>query len=131
MTVQLAEEKRGKVITVHVTGKLSRSDYQRFVPEIERAIRDHGRVRLLVVMDDFAGWDMGALWEDIKFDAKHFNDVERVAMVGEKRWQEGMSTFCKPFTTAEVRYFERGELPDAHLWIEETDEPKAQPRTTR
>ena len=42
-------------------------------------------------MKDFHGWDAGALWEDIKFDLKHFSDIERVAMVGEKKWQKGMS----------------------------------------
>lgn len=130
MTVQLAEEKKGKVITVHITGRLTRADYEQFVPQIEQAIRDHGQIRVLVVMDDFAGWDMAALWEDIKFDARHFRDVERIAMVGDKRWQQGMAAFCKPFTTAEIRYFERSELPDAHLWIEESKEPKAQPRTS-
>ncbi|MEX2671218.1 MAG: STAS/SEC14 domain-containing protein [Phycisphaeraceae bacterium] len=129
MTVQLAEEKRGKTITVHVTGKLSRADYQQFVPQVERAVAEHGKIRILVVMDDFAGWDMGALWEDIKFDAKHFSDVERIAMVGEKRWQEGMAHFCKPFTKAEIRYFERGQLPEAHLWLEENGERKAVPRS--
>lgn len=128
MTVQLAEEKRGRVLTVHVTGKLSRADYQQFVPEIDRAVAEHGRIRVLVVMDDFAGWDMGALWEDLKFDARHFSDVERIAMVGEKRWQEGMARFCKPFTTAEIRYFERDQLPEAHLWIEQNGERRAQPR---
>jgi hypothetical protein len=32
--------------------------------------------------------------------------MERLAMVGETRWQHGMATFCKPFTTATVHYFD-------------------------
>jgi hypothetical protein len=57
------------------------------------------------------------LWEDIKFDVKHFRDIERLALVGEKKWEEGMATFCKPFTTAEVRYFDRAQVDDAREWI--------------
>jgi len=30
-------------------------------------------------MTGFHGWDAGALWEDIKFDIKHFGDIERLA----------------------------------------------------
>lgn len=69
-------------------------------------------------MKDFHGWEAGALWEDIKFDVKHFRDIERLAMVGERKWEKGMSLFCKPFTTAEIRYFERGEAAQAREWLE-------------
>jgi hypothetical protein len=43
------------------------------------------------------------LWEDIKFSVKHFADIERLAMVGDKKWQRGMAAFCKPFTKATIR----------------------------
>jgi hypothetical protein len=57
-------------------------------------------------MTDFHDWKAGALWQDIKFDLKHCTDIERLAMVGDKTWEKGMSVFCKPFTTAPRR---RGE----------------------
>jgi hypothetical protein len=59
----------------------------------------------------------GALWEDLKFDFKHFNDIERLAIVGESKWHEGMAWFCKPFTTAKVRYFGVDEAVDAREWV--------------
>ena len=30
-------------------------------------------------------------------------------MVGDKKWQKGMATFCKPFTKATIRYFDHAE----------------------
>jgi len=47
--------------------------------------------------------------KDIKFDIKHFADIERLAMVGDKKWQHGMATFCKPFTKATIRYFDHAD----------------------
>jgi hypothetical protein len=32
-------------------------------------------------MTGFHGWEAGALWEDIKFDLKHYADIERLAMI--------------------------------------------------
>ena len=52
------------------------------MPEFERLLRQHGRLRVLVDMSDFHGWEGSAVWEDIKFDIKHFADIERAAMVG-------------------------------------------------
>jgi hypothetical protein len=39
-------------------------------------------------------------------------------MVGEKEWQIGMSHFCRPFTTAKIRYFEHGAADEARTWVE-------------
>ncbi len=70
-------------------------------------------------MKDFHGWGAGALWQDIKFDIKHFKDIERLAMVGDRKWEKGMSIFCKPFTTAKVKYFDSKEIDKAQVWIKE------------
>ncbi|QDU66348.1 STAS/SEC14 domain-containing protein [Engelhardtia mirabilis] len=108
------------LVEVHVSGKLSREVYEEFVPLLEEQIREHGKLRILFVMRDFHGWTAGAMWEDFKFDLAHFRDLRRVAMVGEKRWEHGMAIFCRPFTTAQVRYFPLSDLEAARDWVQET-----------
>lgn len=117
MAVKLKELNEGKLVEVQVSGKLHHEDYQHFVPEFERLVKQHGRLRLLIEMVDFHGWDGAALWDDIKFDAKHFRDIERIAMVGDKAWEKGMSNFCKPFTTAKIRYFDHTAISEARAWL--------------
>jgi hypothetical protein len=117
MAVQIETAPSGALVEVHASGKLTKDDYERFVPEIERLIAEHGKIRILFAMHDFHGWNAGALWEDIKFDARHFNDIERLAMVGEARWQEGMSQFCRPFTTAKIKYFGHEQMDAARAWL--------------
>ena len=119
MSLQLAETDNGKVLEVHASGKLAKEDYQRLTPEAERLIKNHGKIRVLFDMSDFHGWEAGALWEDIKFDVKHFSHFERIAMIGEKKWQKAMSAFCRPFTTAKIRYFEHPQMSDARSWLNE------------
>ncbi len=119
MSIQLSEENGGKMLAVHVSGKLEAEDYERFVPEFERLAREHGKLRLLFEMSAFHGWEAGAAWEDLKFGVKHFADIERLAVVGEKKWQQGMATFVKPFTKAAVRYFDHAEAAEARKWLGE------------
>lgn len=116
--LQIQEKLGGKVVEIHATGKLEKEDYEQFAPQIEDLIQQHGKIRVLLYLHDFRGWTAGALWEDVKFDYKHFRDIERLAIVGESRWQQGMATFCKPFTTAEVKYFSHDQLADARQWVE-------------
>jgi len=115
--VVLKEVDGGKVLEAQLTGKLDKEDYQQFVPVVERLVREHGKIRMLVEMHNFHGWTAGALWQDLKFDAKHFKDIERLAMVGEAKWQHGMAMFCKPFTAATVRYFDRSAIAEARAWL--------------
>jgi len=117
MSVELHQQDSGKIIEVQASGKLTKEDYKHFVPEVDRLVEQHGKVRVLFDMKDFHGWTAGALWEDVKFDLRHFADIERVAIVGEKKWEHGMAVFCKPFTTAKIRYFDREHAQEADEWI--------------
>ena len=113
----LKETNGGKVLEVGLTGRLTEADYQQFIPVVERLLKEHGKIRVLIEMHDFHGWTPGVLWQDIKFDAKHFSDIERVAMIGENKWQHAMAVFCKPFTAATVRYFDRTAIDQARTWL--------------
>ena len=121
-TAHVDEICHGKILEVDLHGKLSREDYERIGPDIEKMIREHGKIRILVTMHDFDGWDAGGLWEDLKWDVKHFDDVEKLAIVGEERWQKWMVGFCKIFTTGTVRYFPFARLDDAHEWLIRNEE---------
>jgi hypothetical protein len=117
-TTHVDEQVHGKVMEVVLHGKLGREDYERIVPETETMIRQFGKIRILVIMHDFHGWDARALWEDVKWNARHFNQIERLAIVGEKTWHKWMAAFCKPFTTAQVRYFAPEKIDEARFWLD-------------
>ncbi len=110
----------GRALEVHVTGKLTKESYERLVPAVDGQIKQYGKLHILFVMQDFHGWTAGAMWEDLKFDLKHWKDIERLAIVGEKKWEQGMASFCKPFTKAQIRYFDIAQIEDARKWVAET-----------
>ena len=117
MPIQLKEENDGQVLVIHASGKLEKDDYELFVPEFDRLVGIHGKLYVLFEMTDFHGWDAGALWEDTKFALHHFHNIERLAIVGEKRWQQGMAVFCRPFTQAMIQYFDHTEAAEARKWL--------------
>jgi hypothetical protein len=107
---------QGNILIIQVKGKLNEEDYEQFVPKIEEMMRN-GKIRILFILEDFDGWTPSAMWEDTKFGVKHFNDIDRLAIVGEKELEKGMAGFCKVFTTAEVSFFEYEKLDKARQWI--------------
>lgn len=113
---QLLPETDGAFVALQLTGKLEASDYDGIVPILEERIAQHGKISLFWEMRDFHGWTVGGLAADAKFDVKHANDFTRIALVGEKKWQELMTALMKPFTSAEVRYFDFHAREAALAW---------------
>jgi hypothetical protein len=108
-----------KVLAFKLSGKLHDEDYKTFVPAVDKAIAEDGKVRMLAQFHDFHGWDAHALWDDTKFATTHCTKIERIALVGEKTWEKWMATVCKPFTMAKVKYFDVGQIDDAWKWLQE------------
>ena len=119
MSTELQLLATGKITHVKVTWKLTNEAYEEFIPVVDAQIQEHGKICMLFEVHDFHGWTAGALWEDLKFDFKHWRDIERLAIVGESKWQEGMAIFCKPFTAAKIQYFDHTNLDQAEAWIAE------------
>jgi len=108
-----------KTLGFKLSGKLHDEDYKTFVPAVDKAIAEQGKVRMLAVFHDFHGWDAKALWDDIKFSTTHCTKIERIALVGERSWEKGMAAVCKPFTMAKIQYFDAADIAKAKAWLSE------------
>jgi len=124
MPIELKDKSGSNILVIRVSRTLVKADYKHFVTEFESLLEQHGKLRVLFDMSGFHGWEPGGAWEDIKFDIKHFADIERLAMVGEKKWQHGMATLWKPFTEATTRYFDHTEIAAAKQWLGESKAPQ-------
>ncbi|MEB8434389.1 STAS/SEC14 domain-containing protein [Cocleimonas sp. KMM 6892] len=121
--LQIIPVYEGNTIAVRASGKLSHEDYQKFIPELEKHIKEHEKITLLFEFDNFTGWDLDAVKDDFKFGMKHLENFERIAMVGDKAWERWMSFIAKPFLiSGEVKYFNRENLQDAWDWLRERED---------
>jgi hypothetical protein len=87
---------------------------------VDHAIAKDGKVLILAQLHDYQGWDAYALWDDIKFSTTHCTKIERIALVGEKAWEKGMATVCKPFTMAKIKYFDASDVEGAKTWLSQS-----------
>jgi hypothetical protein len=99
------------------TGKLVEKDYEKILPIVNGLIKKYDAIRWYFEMRDFEGWSLEAFWKDIKFDLVHASDFEKIAMVGEKKWQEALTVLMKPFTKAKIKFFPLEEKDKAAKWI--------------
>ena len=119
-----------RCVELRLSGKLHSEDYEFFVPIFDEMVDEYGKLRLLICMREFHGWDLAALWQELKFDLKHLDDFDLLAVVGDKQWEKWMTTFTQPFTSAEVRYFDMEQYAKAKDWILHGEKTKADSGTS-
>jgi SpoIIAA-like len=115
------EKGSGNVLGVKVIGKLTHFDYQQLISKLETRIQKHGKIRVLVELEDCKGWDdPDAAWDDLKVWLNGRGDIDRCAVVGERKWQERVIQLTWPFFTK--HYFDKAELEKAWQWVLEGSE---------
>lgn len=127
--IQQLPVQEDNIVAFRMSGRLSHADYQTFLPRLEELITKHGRISVLLQLEDFHGWDLSAAWDDFRFGMQHPDEFERIAIVGHGALQNWMTLMAKPFTSADVRFFEQDRLGDAWDWLRELRAQAALDRT--
>ncbi|TLM79329.1 STAS/SEC14 domain-containing protein [Microbulbifer harenosus] len=108
------------LLAMHARGKLEHQDYETLVPMLESAIAgmQHPKIDVLMDLRELEGWEIRAAWDDLKLGLKHGRQFNRVAIVGNKSWQETASKIGSWFIGGEARFFE--DRAPALAWLQET-----------
>jgi hypothetical protein len=118
--IHMKQDPSAQVLILELQGKLEHADYEELVPRLEAWLAEHGSIRCLVDMAGFQGLELKALWDELRFDLRHARDIERCAVLGDRRWEAWMTQLSKAFfRSAEVRYFHADEREVALEWLRE------------
>lgn len=95
-------------LNLKVSGKLTHDDYQVLTPMLESALAGirHPKIKALIDLTELKGWELRAAWDDLKLGIKHGNEFTKVALYGDKKWQEYAAKIGSWFISGEARYFE-------------------------
>jgi len=107
------------VVAIACRGEVTRQDYDTvLIPAVEKALKSHDKVRLLYeIGPDFAGYDAGAAWEDLKVGMEHFSHWERVAVITDIEWITLAMRLFSVFLPGAMRAYPTADAAKARLWI--------------
>lgn len=108
----------GGILTSRFTGRLKYSELQDMQKRAGEIIREQGKVRMLGILDNFAGLDKAGDWGDISFQVEFDDFIEKIAIVGDKKWHDAAVIFTgKGVRRIPIEFFETAELDKAKSWI--------------
>jgi hypothetical protein len=111
----------GGLVTVRITGRLTQPALAALQKAVGDIIQKQGRARLLVLVENFEGWQRGGDWGDLSFQIEHDAQIERMAIVGDKKWEDLALIFtAKGLRKFPIEYFEPAQIAKARAWLAET-----------
>jgi len=117
--ISIAVKRSQKRLFIEITmqGKLTHKDYAVFVPIVDKALKEAKGLEadLLIDMRQFTGWEMLAAWDDLKFGLKHRNDFTKMAIIGDKKWEEVSVQMMSHLMKGKTKHFKKREK--ALVWI--------------
>lgn len=115
--VHIIESEKDNLISAKISGTISKTDVEKIHPLIHNIIEKCKKVYCYFEMEDFHGYTLEGLWADLKVDSAHISDYGKMAIVGEKKWQEWAAKATDFFTSSEVKYFDLKNKEQAKTWI--------------
>ena len=108
------------VYVLRISGTLTKSDLGGVQDYAAREIKNGAKPRILVMLEDFEGFERGAAWGELEFLFTHINDITKIAIVGSPRWEADALAFAGVGSRrAPVKYFSPAKSEEAWDWLEQ------------
>lgn len=112
------QQEEGNLRVLRITGLLKKSELDAVQAAEARQWTSATRVKLLVIVEDFQGWERGADWGDVTFLATQGDRIEKVAIVGNPKQEAEFLIFAGAgFRQAQVKFFPPSQLARARVWL--------------
>ena len=108
----------GKLLQLKVRGMLTKADHDRIIQIAKETIERQGKVHALIILEAFEGWDRRGDWGDVSFMSEQGQHIEKMAIVGDEKWQDDAVAFtAKGFRATVIEFFTPSRLNEARTWL--------------
>lgn len=105
------------VIALEIDGKATGEDAQKLGQYVKENFGEHKNFHVFAIIQGLDGATWKGLIEGPKFDAKHWNQFKKFAIVSEKKWVESavkVGDYLPGVTTA---HFDKDQVDKAWDWL--------------
>jgi hypothetical protein len=108
----------GRLLEVKIVETLRKAEFDRITKTAKDAIAREGKIRALIVVERFQGWQRGEDWGDVSFSLEEGQHIEKMAIVGDEKWRDETLAFTgKGFRPTAIEFFPTSRQAEARRWL--------------
>jgi hypothetical protein len=109
------------IVALKIREEITQKDFEEISLIMDHAIKNSGTIRLLLVVEHYASYfSRASLYEDLKFAHIYSNNIERMAVVGDRAWKSTWVALFGLFSGFPAYYFDKTEIDEALKWLKES-----------
>ena len=106
-------------MAIHVRKEITNNEMKEIDQQLEDRIKQHGKIRLFVVMDSYPTFNSAeSIYDDLRFAKKYSEHIERMAVLGDQTWKKHWIAIFGLFGGVPSEYFVRSDFKSAINWIQ-------------
>ncbi len=112
------QQEEGNLRVLKITGLLRKSELDAALATAAGELGLKARVKVLVIVENFKGWERGADWGDVTFFEAHGDQIDKIAIVADPQLETDLLMFAGAgFRRAPVKFFPVNQLALARAWL--------------
>ena len=115
------KEGSGNILGFKIVGGITKKQKKQICQVLEKQIRESGKIRLFLVIEPHKPMDAESLLFDLNFTLTYSDNIERMAIIGNKVWEKTWVALYGLFSHIRTQYFDRSEIKGAWKWIHRDD----------
>ena len=116
--IEKLSQSSGNILGYKAIGKITRDDYAALTADVEALLKQESSICLLLDLEPFKDEEREAWRADLKFGREYRKKIAKMAIVGDKKWQEWLTTIVDPFYAREAEFFPTDEREAAWEWLQ-------------
>ena len=114
----IIQQEEGNLRVLRITGLLKKSELDAVQAAEAKQWTSATRVKLLVIVENFQGWEHDVDWGDVSFLVTQGDRIEKIAIVGDPKQEVDFLIFAgSGFRRAPVKFFPPSQLVQARAWL--------------
>ncbi len=113
---EILDDMENGIVRVAFVGEIQPTDYEVSTPLFEKIIETRKPIRMLLNWTRFSGWSHEAGSQAFWFRIGHRGDIDRVAIIGERKWRSAATEFGT-IVDAEVQLYDTRSEEEAVPWL--------------
>jgi len=115
---QQLEEISESILAFKIHNEITDNEMDQISRIMEDKIAAAGKIRLLLIIENLRSMNSAeSLYEELRFAKIYAEDIECMAVVGDKSWKKPWVALFSLFSNIPAEYFDRSELESAKRWL--------------
>lgn len=110
-------KKEENIFIAEAVDMVTKEDVEKVVPLIEEMLKEHKKIKYLVIIDKMKGYTLDGFLADFGFYFKHKSSFGYMAIVGNEKHEKAITSLLNIFYRNKAKYFLSSDIDKAKEWI--------------